>query len=179
MFAPGSDILQDVAGDPCASSQREPDAGFLSLNRVAQVYGPTGCDDGVTRSIASWDALVGYLTSLPGTTVTNRASASFGGVLGVGFDLHVDAGTVCAQSGAPTRAVLVFPTTTIDRNDRQSRVAPVWWGEGQYIRLWVVEVDGQLVVGSLGHERSTEPLSRIFVDKAYRVVQSLRFVSAS
>jgi class 3 adenylate cyclase len=179
LFAPGSDILQNVAGDPCASSQREPDAGFLSLNRVAQVYGPTACDDGLTRSIASWDALVEYLTSLPGTTASNRASASFGGVVGVGFDLHVDAGTVCPQSGAPTRAVLVFPTTTIDRNDGQSRVAPVWWSEGQYIRLWVVDVGGQLVVGSLGHELSSEPVSRIFGDKAYRVVQSLRFVSAS
>jgi class 3 adenylate cyclase len=179
MFAPGSDILQNVAGDPCASSQREPDAGFLSLNRVAQVYGPTACDDGVTRSIASWDALVGYLTTLPGTSVSNRASASFGGVLGVGFDLHVDAGTVCPQSGAPTRAVLIFPTTTIDRAAGQPRVAAVWWGEGQYIRLWVVDVGGQLVVGSLGHELSSEPVSQIFIEKAYRVLQSLRFVSAS
>jgi hypothetical protein len=179
MFAPGADILQDVAGDPCASSQREPDAGFLSLNRVAQVYGPTACEDGVTRSIGSWDALVQYLTSLPGTSVSNRASASFGDVLGVGFDLHVDAGTVCLQSGAPTRAVLVFPATTIDRVAGQRRVAPVWWGEGQYIRLWVVDVDGQLVVGSLGHELSSEPVSRAFSDKAFRVVQSLRFLPSS
>src|SRR5919108_4729639 len=115
MYQPGVDVLQNAAGDPCASSQRQADAGFVSLNRVEQVYGPTACDDGVTRSIGSWDALVDYLTTLPGTTVSNRASASFGGVLGVGFDLHVDAGTVCSQSGAPTRAVLAFPTTTIDR----------------------------------------------------------------
>jgi class 3 adenylate cyclase len=176
MYQPGADILQDVAGDACASSQRQPDAGFLSLNRVTQVYGPTACDDGVTRSIASWDALVDYLASLPGTTVSNRASASFGGVLGVGFDLHVDAGMVCPESGAPTRAVLAFPTTTIDRAQYHARVAPVWWAEGQYIRLWVVDVDGQLIVGSIGHELSTEPVSRDFIDKAYRVIQTLRFL---
>jgi class 3 adenylate cyclase len=179
MYAPGADILQNVAGDPCASSQREPDAGFLSLNRVDQVYGATACADGVTRSIGrSWDALVTYLTSLPGTSVSNRASASFGGVVGVGFDVHVDAGTVCPQSGAPTRAVLVFPTTTIDRAAGQPRVAAVWWGEGQYLRLWVVDVSGQLVVATLGHELSTEPVSRAFIDKAYRVIQSLRFLPA-
>jgi hypothetical protein len=180
MYAPGADILQNVAGDPCASSQREPDAGFLLLNRVEQVYGATACNDGMTRSIGrSWDALVDYLTTLPGTTVSNRASASFGGIVGVGFDVHVDAGTVCLQSGAPTRAVLVFPATTIDRNLQQPRVAAVWWGEGQYLHLWVVEVSGQLVVATIGHELSTEPVSRVFIDKAYRVMQSLRFLPAS
>jgi class 3 adenylate cyclase len=179
MYSPGTNFMEQFAGDPCASTQRDPDAGFLSLNRVAQVYGPTGCDDGVTQSITSWDALVSYLTTLPGTSVSNRASASFGGVVGVGFDLHVDAGTVCLQSGAPTRAILIFPTTTIDRVGGRTRVAPVWWGEGQYIRLWVVDVGGQLVVGSLGHELSSEPVSRIFVDKAYRLIQSLQFLSSS
>src|SRR5206468_2715041 len=120
-----------------------------------------------------------YLTSLRGTSVSNRSTASFGGVVGVGFDLHVDVGTVCPQSGAPARAVLVFPTTTIDRNGGQSRAVAVWWGEGQYVRLWVVEVDGQLVVGSLGQEKSTQPINRAFSDKAYRLIQSLRFVSTS
>ena len=178
MYQTGADIIQNVAGDLCASSQRQPDAGFLALHRVAQVYGPTACSDGVTHSIGSWDGLVDYLTTLPGTTVTNRASASFGGVLGVGLDLHVDAGTACPQSGAPTRAVLVFPTTTIDRAEGHPRVAPVWWGEGQYLRLWIVDVNGQLVVASLGHELSAEPVSRTFVDKAYRVVQSLQFLAS-
>jgi class 3 adenylate cyclase len=177
MFQPGTDITQGLAGDPCASTQRQPDAGFVSLNRVGQVYATTACEDGVTRSIGSWDALVDYLTNLPGTTVTDRASASFGGVLGVGFDLHVDAGKVCPQSGAPTRAVLAFPTTNVDRSTGQSRVAPVWWAEGQYIHLWVVDVDGRLVVGSIGHESSTAPVSRTFVDKAYRVIETLRFVA--
>jgi hypothetical protein len=183
MYAPGASILQDIAGDPCASStssQRDPDAGFLSLNRVEQVYGATACNDGVTRSIGrSWDALVDYLTTLPGTTVSNRASASFGGIVGVSFDIHVDAGTVCLQSGAPTRAVLVFPTTTIDRIPREPRVAAVWWGEGQYLRLWVIDVSGQLIVATIGHELSTEPVNRGFIDKAYRVIQSLRFLPAS
>jgi class 3 adenylate cyclase len=165
-----------IAGDPCIGRQIADDAGYLALNHVGQVYEPTACDDGVTRSIGgSWDALVDYLTSRPGTSVTNRASASFGGVVGVGFDLHVDQGTVCSSSGAPLRAVLAYPTTVVD-DAGLSRVAPVWWGEGQYLRIWIVDVDGRLVVAVLGHEGSSKPLDRAFVDKAYRAIQSLRFL---
>jgi hypothetical protein len=172
--AAGSPIAP-IAGDPCAGRQTADDAGYLALNHVEQVYGPTACDDGKTRSIGrSWDALVDYLTSRPGTSVTNRASATFGGVVGVGFDLHVDQGTVCSSSGAPLRAVLAYPMTVVEQG--LSRVAPVWWGEGQYLRIWIVDVDGRLVVAVLGHEGSSEPLDRAFIDKAYRVTPSLRFL---
>jgi hypothetical protein len=168
-----------IAGDPCLGRQTADDAGYLALNHVEQVYGPTACDDGVTRSIGrSWDALVDYLTSRPGTSVTNRASAAFGGVVGVGFALHVDQGTVCPSSGAPLRAVLAYPATIVDAAGL-SRVAPVWWGEGQYLQVWVVDVEGRLVVAILGHEGSSEPLDRVFIEKAYGVIQSLRFLPAS
>jgi class 3 adenylate cyclase len=171
--------IAPIAGDPCVGRQTAADAGYLELNHVEQVYALTACDDGATRSIGgSWDALTDYLTSRPGTSVTNRASATFGGVIGVGFDVHVDQGTVCPSSGAPVRAVLAFPTTVVDASGA-SRVAAVWWGEGQYLRIWVVDVDGRLVVATLGHEGSSEPLDRAFIDRAYRVTQSLRFLAAS
>ena len=178
LWTPGAAgaAIAPIAGDPCVGRQTADDAGYLALNHVEQVYGPTACDDGVTRSIGrSWDALVDYLTTRPGTSVTNRASATFGGVVGVGFDLHVDQGTVCSSSGAPLRAVLAYPTTVVDHAGR-SRVAPVWWGEGQYLRIWLVDVDGRLVVAILGHEGSSNPLDRGFTDKAYRVIGSLRFL---
>jgi hypothetical protein len=181
LWTPGAagSVIAPIAGDPCAGRQTAADAGYLALNHVEQVYGPTACDDGATHSIGrSWDALVEYLTSRPGTSVTNRASATFGGVVGVGLDLHVDQGTVCSSSGAPLRAVLVYPTTVVDAAGL-SRVAPVWWGEGQYLRIWIVDVEGRLVVAILGHEGSSEPLDRAFIDKVYRVIQSLRFLPAS
>jgi class 3 adenylate cyclase len=177
LWTPGAagSAIAPIAGDPCAGRQTADDAGYLALNHVEQVYGPTACDDGKTRSIGrSWDALVDYLTSRQGTSVTNRTSATFGGVVGVGFDLHVDQGTVCSSSGAPLRAVLAYPTTVVEQG--LSGVAPVWWGEGQYLRIWIVDVDGRLVVAVLGHEGSSEPLDRAFIDKAYRVTPSLRFL---
>jgi class 3 adenylate cyclase len=181
LWTPGAAgaAIAPIAGDPCVGRQTANDAGYLALNHVEQVYAPTACDDGATHSIGrSWDVLVDYLTSRPGTSVTNRASATFGGVVGVGFDLHVDRGTVCPSSGAPLRAVLAYPTTVVDQAGL-SRVVPVWWGEGQYLQVWVVDVEGRLVVAILGHEGSSEPLNRVFIDKAYRVIQSLRFLPAS
>jgi class 3 adenylate cyclase len=181
LWTPGAagSVIAPIAGDPCVGRQTADDAGYPALHHVEQVYGPTACDDGATHAIGrSWDALVDYLTSRPGTSVTNRASATFGGVVGVGFDLHVDQGTVCPTSGAPLRAVLAYPTTVVDAAGL-SRVAPVWWGEGQYLRIWIVDVGGKLVVASLGHEGSSEPLDRVFIDKAYRVIQSLRFLPTS
>jgi class 3 adenylate cyclase len=181
LWTPGmaGSAIAPIAGEQCAGRQIAADAGYLELNHVEQVYAPTACDDGATRSIGgSWNALTDYLTSRPGTSVTNRASATFGGVVGVGFDVHVDQGTVCLSSGAPVRAILAFPTTVVDVSGA-SRVAAVWWGEGQYLRIWVVDVDGRLVVATIGHEGSSEPLSRGLLEKVYRVIQKLRFVPTS
>jgi len=181
LWTPGAAgaAIAPIAGDPCVGRQTAADAGYLALNKVEQLYADTGCEDGTTRSFdRSWDTLVAYLTSRPGTTVTNRASATLGGAVGVGFDLHVDRGIVCPASGAPVRAVLAFPMTVLDSTGL-SRVAVVWWGEGQYLHVWVVDVDGRLVVATLGHEGSSEPLDRGFLDKAYRVIPTLRFLPTS
>jgi hypothetical protein len=164
-----------VFGLECFGRQTAADSGYLSLYRVEQVYAATGCDDGATVTFGrSWEALVEYLTSRPGTSVTDRVSAPFGGVIGVAFALHVDQGTVCLTSGAPRRSVLAFPTTTLIQG--RSRVTPVWWGEGEHIRVWVVDVDGTPVVAIVGHEGSSAALGHGFVDKALRLIQTLRFV---
>jgi class 3 adenylate cyclase len=179
IYSPGSPQggFADQQGDPCAGFERDDEAGSLALYRVELVYGPTACEDGATISVGrSWNALVDYLTTLSGTTVTNRVSASFGGALGVAFDLHVDAGTVCPLSGAPVRAVLAFPMTVSEVPSGRSHPEPRWFGEGQYMRLWVVDVDSQLVVAVLTRDGSTTPLSTVFTRKAYPVIDSLRFV---
>jgi hypothetical protein len=181
LWTPGmaGSAIAPIAGEPCAGRQTAADAGYLELNHVEQVYAPTACADGATRSIGgSWDALVEYLTSRPGTSITNRGSDTFGGVVGEGFDVHVDKGTACSSSGAPVRAVLAFPTTILDVTGA-SRVAAVWWGEGQYLRIWVVDVDGRLVVVTIGHEGSSEPLNRDFLDRVYRVIRTIRFLPTS
>jgi class 3 adenylate cyclase len=164
-------------GEACAADQRAADAGFVDFHRVEQVYGQTACDDGLTSSVGgSWNALVDYLTSLPGTTVTGRTSASLGGVVGVAFDLHVDHAEPCLQSGAPLPAVLAFPMTVVERGSQRTRVAPRWWGEGQYLHVWILKVDSQLVVVSLGHDGSTSQPNSAFTRKAYPVLQSVRFL---
>ena len=182
MYWPGTPTggAAAVFGNPCVGGERDEDAGSVALYNVELVYGPTACEDGVTRSVeGSWNALVEYLTAIPGTSATGRVSASLGGAVGVAFDLHVDVAAPCAQSGAPVRAVLAFPTTVIERATGRARVQARWFGEGQYLRVWVVDVEGQLVVAVLTRDGSTTPPSTAFTRKAYPVIDTLRFLPSS
>lgn len=182
LYSPGSPTggLASQQGDPCLAGESDDEAGSVSLYRVEQVYGATACSDGVTRSInGSWNELVDYLTTLPGTSIADRVSAQLGGAIGVAYDLHVDEAPSCPQSGAPGPAVLAFPTTVVDRTTGRSRVEPRWVGEGQYLRVWVVDVDGRPVVAFLGRIGATTPASDAFLRKAYPVLESLRFIPSA
>jgi hypothetical protein len=174
----------------CAAGLKDVDAGFVDFHRVEQVYGPSGCTDGATVSVArSWNTVTDYLTSIPGTSVTNRVSNTLGGALGVSFDLHVDQAPPCLQSGAPVPAVLFFPATVPDTTfGTRLVVKPVWWPKGESLRVWVVDVAGDVVVVLLGHNETAfahanyigtlTPPSERFLTKAYGVLDQLRFLPA-
>ena len=178
------------SGNACFAGLQDVDAGFLDFHRIEQIYRPTACADGATTSVGrSWNMVTEYLTSIPGTSVTNRVSTTLGGALGVSFDLHVDDASTCQQSGAPVPAILFFPETrppTIF--DTRLVVRAVWWPKGADLHVWVVDVTGDVVVVILGHILGHDeanladpvgrpaPLSQNFLKKAYGVLDHLRFL---
>jgi hypothetical protein len=175
----------------CAAGLDDPDAGFVEFHRVEQIYGPSACADGSTVSVGrSWNTVTEYLTSLPGTSVTNRVSDTLGGALGVSFDLHVDEASTCLQSGAPESAILFFPgTRPATLLGTQLVVRPLWWPEGANLHVWVVDVNGEVVVVILGHDETayaerrpnatSTAATQAFLIKAYAVLKTLRFLPAA
>ena len=56
---------------------------------------------------------------------------------------------------------------------------PEYRDDVQYLRVWVVDVEGQLVVAVLTRDGSTTPPSTAFTRKAYPVIDTLRFLPSS
>jgi hypothetical protein len=193
IYSPGtaSGFVFERSGQACFSGPVDVDAGFVDFHRVEQVYGPTACADGSTMSVGrSWNTVTDYLSTIPGTSVTNRVSTTLGGALGVNFDLHIDEASACLQSGAPVPAVLFFPETQPDLEwGTHLVVKPVWWPEGEDVHLWVLDVAGNVVVVILGHDETAyaerrrigtpAPPSQNFLKKAYGVLDTLRFLPPS
>jgi class 3 adenylate cyclase len=169
VFTPGtaSGGVFEQQQQACAAGLSDPDAGFVDFHRVEQIYGPTACADGSTVSVGrSWNTVTDYLTSIPGTSVTNRVSDTLGGALGVSFDLHVDDASTCLQSGAPEAAILFFPgTRPATLFGTQMVVRPVWWPKDGYLHMWVVDVAGDVVVVILGHEETAYAERRRFASQ--------------